>query len=76
MNLNAGTKNIEVVHIGFHYLIISFFTSEGRGRKSKFEKCSFRGAFFRYKMSLESKYFKDSSSTINLLYVLEEEMLI
>ena len=71
MNLNAGTKTIEVVHIGFYYLIIWLFP-----RKSIFEKCSFRGAFFRYKMSLESKYFKDSSSTINLLYVLEEEMLI
>ena len=75
--MNAGTQNIEVVHIGFHYLIISFFTSEGRGRKSKSVRFGGGGgAFFRYKMSLESKYFKDSSSTINLLYVLEEEMLI
>ena len=66
MNLNTGTKNIEVVHIGFHYLIIYFFKSEGRGRKSIFEKYSFRGAL--YNMSLVSKYFKDSSSTINLIF--------
>ena len=57
IKMNAGTQNIEVVHIGFHYLIISFFTSEGRGRKSKSVRVGGGGGFFNKKNVPEKKIF-------------------
>ena len=41
--MNLNTREIVVALIGFCFLIIFNFTSEGRGRKSIFEKCSFLG---------------------------------
>ena len=46
--MNLNTRDIVVVHIGFHLLIIFDFASEVRGRKSIFEKCSFLEHFFRH----------------------------
>ena len=51
-HMNLNTRDIVVVQIGFCFFIIFDFTSEGRGRKSTFENCSFLGAFFRHYTSL------------------------
>ena len=50
--MNLNTNDIVVVYIGFRFLIIFYFKSEGRGRKSTFEKCSFWGLIFRHNTTL------------------------
>ena len=50
MNLNS--RDIVVVHIGFRFLIMSFFTSEDRGSKIEYKNCSNFGLFFSHDNSL------------------------
>ena len=49
--MNLNTRGIEVVQIGFCFLIIFDFTSEV-GVENQYSKSSYLGAFFGHKTSL------------------------